>query len=77
MTPFRGTLIVSGASLTTEAAREKVSFEIRMPMPIALRLRNDAYLFFEAVGDLAVTGPTLTNVNDFRATLIDGTPVAG
>jgi glycerate 2-kinase len=46
-------------------------------MPIALRLRNDAYLFFEALGDLAVTGPTLTNVNDFRATLIDGTPVAG
>ena len=33
---------------------------------------NNAYLFFEALGDLVVTGPTLTNVNDFRAILIDG-----
>lgn len=33
--------------------------------------RNDAYRFFEALGDLVVTGPTLTNVNDFRAILID------
>ena len=32
--------------------------------------RNDAFGFFEAVGDLVVTGPTLTNVNDFRAVLI-------
>jgi len=32
---------------------------------------NNAYLFFEALGDLVVTGPTLTNVNDFRAILID------
>ncbi len=32
--------------------------------------RNDAYGFFEAVGDLVVTGPTLTNVNDFRAMLV-------
>ncbi|MDD0810565.1 glycerate kinase [Curvibacter sp. RS43] len=32
--------------------------------------RNDAYGFFEAVGDLVVTGPTNTNVNDFRALLI-------
>ncbi len=33
---------------------------------------NDAYPFFAALGDLVVTGPTLTNVNDFRAILIDG-----
>ncbi|BDU52388.1 glycerate kinase [Limnohabitans sp. INBF002] len=32
--------------------------------------RNDAYGFFEAVGDLVVTGPTHTNVNDFRAMLV-------
>ncbi|SLN35242.1 glycerate kinase type-2 family protein [Oceanibacterium hippocampi] len=32
---------------------------------------NDAYRFFEALGDLIVTGPTRTNVNDFRAILID------
>ena len=32
--------------------------------------RNDAYNYFAAVGDLIVTGPTHTNVNDFRALLI-------
>ena len=32
--------------------------------------RNDAYPFFEALGDLVMTGPTFTNVNDFRALLI-------
>ena len=31
---------------------------------------NDGYSFFSGVGDLVVTGPTLTNVNDFRAILI-------
>ncbi len=32
---------------------------------------NDGYTFFEKLDDLIVTGPTLTNVNDFRAILID------
>ncbi len=32
--------------------------------------RNDAYGFFSAVGGLVVTGPTFTNVNDFRAVLV-------
>ena len=32
--------------------------------------RHDAYSYFEAIGDLVVTGPTHTNVNDFRAILI-------
>jgi hydroxypyruvate reductase len=32
---------------------------------------NDGYGFFEALSDLVVTGPTLTNVNDFRAILIE------
>ena len=36
----------------------------------ALLAVNDAYGAFEALGDLVVTGPTLTNVNDFRAILI-------
>ncbi len=31
---------------------------------------NDAHSFFGALGDAVVTGPTLTNVNDFRAVLI-------
>ena len=32
--------------------------------------RNDAYNFFAPIGDLVVTGPTFTNVNDFRAVLV-------
>jgi hydroxypyruvate reductase len=32
--------------------------------------RNDAYGYFEALGSLFVTGPTHTNVNDFRALLV-------
>jgi len=31
---------------------------------------NDGHSFFEALGDQVVTGPTLTNVNDFRAILV-------
>jgi glycerate 2-kinase len=37
----------------------------------ALLADNDAHGFFRALGDQVVTGPTLTNVNDFRAVLID------
>lgn len=32
--------------------------------------RHDAWSFFHALGDLVVTGPTHTNVNDFRAVLV-------
>jgi hydroxypyruvate reductase len=32
--------------------------------------RNDAHSFFEALGDSIITGPTRTNVNDFRAVLV-------
>jgi len=31
---------------------------------------HDSYSFFQALGDLVITGPTLTNVNDIRAILI-------
>jgi glycerate-2-kinase len=31
---------------------------------------NDGHGFFEALGDQVITGPTLTNVNDFRAVLV-------
>lgn len=40
--------------------------------PAAALAGNDAYSAFAAVGDLVVTGPTLTNVNDFRAVLVRG-----
>ena len=50
--------------------------EHRKPGPIGpLRAQdalacNDGHGFFEALGDAVVTGPTMTNVNDFRAILI-------
>jgi glycerate 2-kinase len=33
-------------------------------------MENDAHSFFDALGDQVITGPTLTNVNDFRAVLV-------
>jgi hydroxypyruvate reductase len=36
----------------------------------AMLANNDAYGFFQATGDLVMTGPTLTNVNDFRAIIV-------
>ncbi len=38
--------------------------------------QNDAHSFFAALGDQVITGPTLTNVNDFRAILIEAPPLA-
>lgn len=45
--------------------------------PVAAQYANDAWGAFDAVGDLFVTGPTGTNVNDFRAILIGDLPGAG
>ena len=43
----------------------------------AARLQdNDSYGFFAGLGDLFTTGPTRTNVSDFRAILIDGSTPA-
>ena len=39
--------------------------------PSAYLANNDATTFFEATGDLLMTGPTLTNVNDIRVILVD------
>jgi hydroxypyruvate reductase len=38
--------------------------------PAAMLHAHDSYSLFAALGDLVMTGPTLTNVNDFRAVLI-------
>jgi len=40
--------------------------------PAAYLDNNDATAFFAATGDLLLTGPTLTNVNDIRVILVDG-----
>ena len=39
--------------------------------PKAMLADNDPWTFFKGIGDLLVTGPTLTNVNDFRAIMIE------
>lgn len=39
-------------------------------LPAAALADNDGHGFFAALGDALVTGPTLTNVNDFRALLV-------
>ena len=36
----------------------------------ALLARHDSYGFFSALGELVTTGPTRTNVNDYRAILV-------
>lgn len=41
--------------------------------PAAALASNDAYAVFESSGDLVVTGPTRTNVNDFRAIFVEPT----
>jgi hydroxypyruvate reductase len=38
--------------------------------PVASLDAHDSGGFFEALGDLLITGPTRTNVNDFRAILV-------
>ena len=38
--------------------------------PHARLTDNDGHGFFQALGDQLITGPTLTNVNDFRAILV-------
>ncbi|OYX05745.1 MAG: hypothetical protein B7Z15_16760 [Rhizobiales bacterium 32-66-8] len=50
---------------TTAARLRRVGID-----PLAALAGNDAYSAFAAIGDLLVTGPTGTNVNDFRAILV-------
>ena len=58
---------IAGAIVTpTTLAR---AFEAGIT-PAESLARNDGHGFFQALGDSVVTGPTLTNVNDFRAILI-------
>ena len=38
--------------------------------PVEFLDNNDAHTFFERLGDSLVTGPTHTNVNDFRVVLV-------
>jgi hydroxypyruvate reductase len=58
---------VAGAMLAPDTLQRACEQGIRPADSLA---DNDGHGFFEALGDALVTGPTLTNVNDFRAILI-------
>jgi hydroxypyruvate reductase len=58
---------IAGAFVSPDTLERAFARGVR---PLEALANNDAHGFFEALGDSLVTGPTLTNVNDFRAILI-------
>jgi hydroxypyruvate reductase len=59
---------LAGALLTPDTLSRAWALDMN---PRSFLDNNDAHTFFQALGDSVVTGPTLTNVNDFRAILVD------
>jgi glycerate 2-kinase len=57
----------AGAILTPDMLRQAKCADIDVKSRLA---DNDAYSVFAALDDLVITGPTLTNVNDFRAIVV-------
>jgi len=62
-----GTEEVAGAYLAPDSLARAAAQGVNARNSLA---SNDGHGFFAAIGDAVVTGPTLTNVNDFRAILI-------
>ena len=60
---------IAGALLLPDSLARARRLGIAPPASLA---DNDGHGFFQALGDAVVTGPTLTNVNDFRAIFIGG-----
>ena len=58
---------IAGALLRPDTLSRAREHGIR---PLERLEDNDAHGFFQALGDSVITGPTLTNVNDFRAIFI-------
>jgi hydroxypyruvate reductase len=59
---------IAGATLAPDTLARAWAKGLR---PTEALARNDGHGFFGALGDAVVTGPTRTNVNDFRAILIN------
>ena len=59
---------IAGACLGPDSLSRAWALGIR---PMDSLANNDGHGFFQALGDSVITGPTLTNVNDFRALLIE------
>ena len=62
---------IAGAHLSPDSLARAWALGMRPKDRLA---DNDGHGFFQALGDSLVTGPTLTNVNDFRAVLIAPSP---
>ncbi|MDE8346654.1 MAG: DUF4147 domain-containing protein [Acidocella sp.] len=62
-----GTEDAAGAIITPDTLARAYALGLD---PAAYLAAHDSYRFFQALGDLVFTGPTLTNVNDIRAILI-------
>jgi glycerate 2-kinase len=62
-----GTEDAAGAVITPQSLKRGRNLKLDAR---AFLKTHDSYSFFEGLGDLIKTGPTLTNVNDFRAILI-------
>ncbi|MGH3719752.1 MAG: glycerate kinase type-2 family protein [Pseudonocardiaceae bacterium] len=58
---------VAGALIAPDTLRRAEQLGVDAAAALA---DNDGHTFFATLGDQVVTGPTLTNVNDFRAVLI-------
>jgi hydroxypyruvate reductase len=58
-----GTEDNAGAVLTPDSMRRGANAR-------AMLAKHDSYGFFAALGDLVITGPTRTNVNDYRAIVV-------
>jgi hydroxypyruvate reductase len=63
-----GLAATAGALLAPDTLERAFAAGLR---PADALVDNDGHGFFGALGDSVVTGPTLTNVNDFRAIVID------
>ncbi len=59
----------AGACIGPDSLARAAALGLR---PKDMLANNDGHGFFGALGDSVITGPTLTNVNDFRAILIGG-----
>jgi glycerate 2-kinase len=69
-----GTEEIAGAYLAPDSLARALDRGINARNSLA---NNDGHGFFEGIGDAIVTGPTLTNVNDFRAILITQAVLSG
>jgi len=64
-----GTEDAAGALIAPDTLRRAAGKRLHAR---GLLAAHDSYTFFDRLGDLVRTGPTLTNVNDIRAVLITG-----